>query len=34
VRSDVDVQTAAQDHRVTLLVRRGNAQVFVPIVMD
>jgi Do/DeqQ family serine protease len=34
VRRSADVQMAAQDHRATLLVRRGNAQMFVPLVTD
>lgn len=34
VRSIADVQSAAQDQRVALLVRRGRAQVFVPLVGD
>jgi serine protease Do len=34
VRNTGDVQSAAQDHRMTLLVRRGNAQVFVPVESD
>ncbi len=34
VRAPTDVLTAAQDRRVTLLVRRGRAQVFVPLLLD
>jgi hypothetical protein len=34
VRNPQDVLTAAQDRRLTLLVRRGRSQVFVPVPMD
>jgi Do/DeqQ family serine protease len=34
VRSPADVTSAASDRRLTLLIRRGQAQVFVPVMMD